>query len=45
MAPRELAPYFGTAEKPECHLLYNASAMAGMVFSIPRGISGLSKQI
>ncbi len=28
MAPRELAPYFGTAEKPECHLLYNASTMA-----------------
>lgn len=28
MAPRELSPYFGTAEKPECHLLYNASTMA-----------------
>ena len=28
MAPRELAPYFGTPEKPECHLLYNASTMA-----------------
>jgi len=28
MAPRELAPYFGTNEKPECHLLYNASTMA-----------------
>lgn len=28
MAPRELAPYFGTEEKPECHLLYNASTMA-----------------
>ena len=28
MAPRELAPYFGTVEKPECHLLYNASTMA-----------------
>ncbi|MCI8538333.1 MAG: amylosucrase [Oscillospiraceae bacterium] len=28
MAPWELAPYFGTAEKPECHLLYNASTMA-----------------
>lgn len=28
MAPRELAPYFGTAEKPECHLLYNAGTMA-----------------
>ena len=28
MAPRELAPYFGTLQKPECHLLYNASTMA-----------------
>ena len=28
MAPKELAPYFGTEEKPECHLLYNASTMA-----------------
>lgn len=27
MAPRELAAYFGTAEKPECHLLYNSSGM------------------
>ncbi|MCI9666823.1 MAG: amylosucrase [Angelakisella sp.] len=28
MAPRELAPYFGTPEKPECHILYNSSTMA-----------------
>lgn len=28
MAPQELAAYFGPAEKPECHLLYNASTMA-----------------
>ena len=27
MAPRELAPYFGTQEKTECHLLYNSSTM------------------
>lgn len=27
MAPRELAAYFGTAEKPECHILYNSSTM------------------
>ncbi len=27
MAPRELAAYFGTAEKPECHVLYNSSTM------------------
>ena len=28
MAPEYLAPYFGTAEKPECHLLYNCTTMA-----------------
>lgn len=28
MAPKELAAYFGTKEKPECHLLYNAAVMA-----------------
>jgi amylosucrase len=28
MEPKELAPYFGTPEKPECHLLYNATTMA-----------------
>ena len=27
MAPEKLAPYFGTPEKPECHMLYNATAM------------------
>ena len=27
MAPRELAPYFGPPDKPECHLLYNSSTM------------------
>jgi amylosucrase len=28
MAPQELAAYFGSKEKPECHLLYNAAVMA-----------------
>ncbi len=27
MEPKELAPYFGTPEKPECHMLYNATTM------------------
>ena len=27
MAPRELAAYFGTPEKPECQILYNSSTM------------------
>ncbi|MCD8190034.1 MAG: amylosucrase [Clostridiales bacterium] len=30
MAPEKLAPYFGTAEKPECHMLYNATTMCTM---------------
>ena len=28
MEPDKVAPYFGTAEKPECHLLYNVTTMA-----------------
>ena len=28
MDPGSVAPYFGTAEKPECHLLYNVTTMA-----------------
>lgn len=27
MAPNELKSYFGTAEKPECHMLYSVSSM------------------
>lgn len=27
MAPRDVAPYFGSAEAPECHLLYNVGLM------------------
>ena len=27
MEPKELACYFGTCEKPECHMLYNATTM------------------
>lgn len=30
MAPREVAPYFGTEQAPECHLLYNVSLMVQM---------------
>ena len=28
MEPKEVVPYFGTVEKPECHLLYNVTTMA-----------------
>ncbi len=27
MAPEKLAPYFGSADAPECHMLYNATTM------------------
>ena len=30
MAPNELAAYFGTREKPECHLLYGVSSMVNI---------------
>ena len=30
MAPEKLAPYFGTVDKPECHMLYNATTMCTM---------------
>ena len=28
MEPSKVAPYFGTVQKPECHLLYNVTTMA-----------------
>ena len=28
MAPEKVVPYFGTVEKPECHMLYNVTTMA-----------------
>ena len=37
MPPKELAPYFGTAEHPECHLLYNASTMATQWSALAQG--------
>jgi amylosucrase len=27
MEPQKVAPYFGTVEKPECHMLYNVTTM------------------
>ena len=30
MEPSKVAPYFGTPEKPECHMLYNVTTMASM---------------
>ena len=46
MAPQELAPYFGTPEKPECHLLYNASTMAVQWSALAsRDVRQLKKQL
>ena len=28
MEPKEVVPYFGTVDKPECHMLYNVTTMA-----------------
>ncbi len=28
MEPEKVAPYFGTVDKPECHMLYNVTTMA-----------------
>lgn len=28
MAPEKVVPYFGTVDKPECHMLYNVTTMA-----------------
>lgn len=30
MAPKELPAYFGTAERPECHMLYGVSSMVNL---------------
>ena len=46
MAPKELAPYFGPAEKPECHLLYNASTMATQWSALASGdVRQLKRQL
>jgi amylosucrase len=46
MAPWELRPYFGTAEKPECHLLYNATTMATQWSALASGdVRQLKRQL
>jgi amylosucrase len=46
MAPWELAPYFGTQEKPECHLLYNATTMATQWSALASGdVRQLKRQL
>lgn len=37
MEPKEVVPYFGTVEKPECHLLYNVTTMATAWHTVATG--------
>lgn len=46
MAPEKVVPYFGTVEKPECHMLYNVTTMATTWHSVAtRDIRLLKKQM
>ncbi len=46
MAPEKVVPYFGTVEKPECHMLYNVTTMATTWNTIAtRDVRLLKKQL
>ena len=46
MEPEKVVPYFGTVEKPECHMLYNVTTMATTWHSVAsRDIRLLKKQM
>lgn len=46
MEPAKVAPYFGTAEKPECHMLYNVTTMATTWHTLATGdVSLLRRQM
>lgn len=46
MEPEKVVPYFGTVEKPECHMLYNVTTMATTWNSVAtRDIRLLRKQM
>ncbi|MDE7224331.1 MAG: alpha-amylase family protein, partial [Acetatifactor sp.] len=46
MEPEKVVPYFGTVEKPECHMLYNVTTMATTWHTIAtRDVSLLKKQL
>ena len=44
MEPEKVAPYFGTLEKPECHMLYNVTTMATTWHTVATGDAGLLKK-
>ena len=46
MEPEKVVPYFGSVEKPECHMLYNVTTMATTWHSVAtRDISLLKRQL
>ena len=46
MEPVKVAPYFGTVDKPECHMLYNVTTMATTWHTVAtRDVSLLKKQL
>ncbi len=44
MEPEKVVPYFGTVEKPECHMLYNVTTMATTWHTVATRDIGLLKQ-
>ncbi len=44
MEPEKVAPYFGTVEKPECHMLYNVTTMATTWHTVATRDAGLLKR-
>lgn len=44
MEPAKVAPYFGTPEKPECHMLYNVTTMAATWHTLAVGDVSLLKR-
>lgn len=46
MEPEKVAPYFGTVEKPECHMLYNVTTMATTWHTVAaKDVSLLKRQL
>ncbi len=46
MEPEKVTPYFGTPQKPECHMLYNVTTMATTWHTVAtRDVSLLKKQL
>ena len=44
MEPEKVVPYFGTVQKPECHMLYNVTTMATTWHTVATRNTGLLRQ-